>query len=77
MQEANYEQVKRVHQTADERHSENAEKRRKVDFKEVEYIGENLRYRLLGLRLSINEARKYFDWPKQPSNPESSFPAQP
>jgi hypothetical protein len=33
-------------------------------------MGENLRYRLLGLRISINDARKFFDLPKQPSNPE-------
>jgi hypothetical protein len=31
---------------------------------------------MLGLRLNINEARKYFDYPKQPSNPEASEPSQ-
>lgn len=38
----------------------------------MEHIGENLRYRFLGLRLYINDVRKYFDYPKQLSNPENN-----
>ena len=61
----------RVQQTADERHSEQAEKKRKVDPKELEHLGEHLRYRFLGLRLSLAEVKKYFDRKKMDSNPEN------
>ena len=42
-----------VQQTADNRNSEEAEKKRRVKVMEVEHLGENLRYRFLGLRFSL------------------------
>lgn len=63
----------RVQQTADKKHSDNAQKKRKVDYKEVEHLGEHLKYRFLGLRLNINEVKKYFDFQKNSANPESNF----
>ena len=65
--------VVRVQQTADERHSDLAEKKRKVDPKEVEHLGEHLRYRFLGLRLSLSEVWKYLDRKTSSSNPENSM----
>lgn len=62
----------RIQQTADERHSENAEKKRKVDLKEIEHLGDHLRFRFLGLRLSLEEVRKYLDRKNDATNPENA-----
>ena len=52
----------RVRQTADERHSEEAQKKRRVNFEDVQDIGTLLKFRFIAQKLPIEEVKKYFDY---------------
>jgi hypothetical protein len=53
---------KRVPQKANIKHHDNALKKRKVDNSEIAEIGELIKYRLLVKGISIDTAKKTFDY---------------